>query len=171
MKRLVALLPLGVLILLAVLFAGYALKRDPNVQPKALVGKPVPAVSLPVLETGRPEPVLQSGAKAPYLVNFFASWCAPCEVEHPVLMDLKAQGVAVIGIGYKDAPANTEAFLGRLGDPFSHRLVDRDGRAGLEFGVTGVPETYLVGANGVILAKHTGPLTADSAQDLLSKAR
>ncbi|MDH4386327.1 MAG: DsbE family thiol:disulfide interchange protein [Caulobacter sp.] len=171
MKRLVALLPLGVLILLAVLFAGYALKRDPNVQPRALVGKPVPAVSLPVLETGRPEPVLQSGAEAPYLVNFFASWCAPCEVEHPVLMDLKARGVAIIGIGYKDAPANTEAFLGRLGDPFSQRLVDRDGRAGLEFGVTGVPETYLVGANGVILAKHTGPLTADSAQDLLSKAR
>jgi cytochrome c biogenesis protein CcmG/thiol:disulfide interchange protein DsbE len=170
-KRLVALLPLAVLVLLAVLFAGYALKRDPNVQPKALVGKPVPALSLPALETGQPEPVHASGVAAPYLVNFFASWCAPCEVEHPMLMDLKTQGVAVVGIAYKDAPANTEAFLGRLGDPFSRRLVDRDGRAGLEFGVTGVPETYLVGANGVILAKHTGPLTADSARDLLNKAR
>lgn len=171
MKRLVALLPLAVLVLLAVLFAGYALKRDPNVQPKALVGKPVPALSLPALETGQPEPVHASGVAAPYLVNYFASWCAPCEVEHPMLMDLKTQGVAVVGIAYKDAPANTEAFLGRLGDPFSRRLVDRDGRAGLEFGVTGVPETYLVGANGVILAKHTGPLTADSARDLLNKAR
>jgi cytochrome c biogenesis protein CcmG/thiol:disulfide interchange protein DsbE len=170
-KRLVALLPLAVLVLLAVLFAGYALKRDPNVQPKALVGKPVPALSLPALETGQPEPVHASGVAAPYLVNFFASWCAPCEVEHPMLMDLKTQGVAVVGIAYKDAPANTEAFLGRLGDPFSRRLVDRDGRAGLEFGVTGVPETYLVGANGVILAKHTGPLTADSVRDLLNKAR
>jgi len=170
-KRLVALLPLAVLVLLAVLFAGYALKRDPNVQPKALVGKPVPALSLPVLETGQPEPVHPSGVAAPYLVNFFASWCAPCEVEHPMLMDLKTQGVAVVGIAYKDAPANTEAFLGRLGDPFSRRLVDRDGRAGLEFGVTGVPETYLVGANGVILGKHTGPLTAESARDLLNKAR
>ena len=171
MKRLVAFLPLGVLVLLAVLFAGYALKRDPNVQPRALVGKPVPAISLPVLESGRPEPVLQSGATAPYLVNFFASWCAPCEVEHPVLVDLKSRGVAVIGIAYKDAPANTEAFLDRLGDPFSHRLVDRDGRAGLEFGVTGVPETYLVGTDGVILAKHTGPLTPDAAGDLLAQAR
>jgi len=170
-KRLVALLPLAVLVLLAVLFAGYALKRDPNVQPRALVGKPVPALSLPVLETGRPEPVHPSGAAAPYLVNFFASWCAPCEVEHPVLMDLKTRGVAVVGIAYKDAPANTEAFLGRLGDPFSRRLLDRDGRAGLEFGVTGVPETYLVGANGVILAKHTGELTPDSARDLLGQAR
>lgn len=171
MKRLVALLPLAVLVLLAVLFAGYALKRDPNVQPRALVGKPVPALSLPVLETGRPEPVHPSGVAAPYLVNFFASWCAPCEVEHPVLMDLKTRGVAVVGIAYKDAPANTEAFLGRLGDPFSRRLLDRDGRAGLEFGVTGVPETYLVGANGVILAKHTGELTPDSARDLLGQAR
>ena len=171
MKRLVALLPLAVLVLLAVLFAGYALKRDPNVQPKALVGKPVPALSLPVLETGRPEPVHPSGDAGPYLVNFFASWCAPCEVEHPVLMDLKTRGVAVVGIAYKDAPANTEAFLGRLGDPFSRKLLDRDGRAGLEFGVTGVPETYLVGANGVILAKHTGELTPDSARDLLNQAR
>jgi cytochrome c biogenesis protein CcmG/thiol:disulfide interchange protein DsbE len=170
-KRLVALLPLAVLALLALLFAGYALKRDPNVQPKALVGKPVPALSLPVLETGRPEPVTLPGAQGPYLVNFFASWCAPCEVEQPVLMDLKARGVTLVGIAYKDAPANTDAFLGRLGDPFSRRLVDRDGRAGLEFGVTGVPETYLVGANGVILAKHTGPLTADSAGALLNKTR
>lgn len=171
MKRLVALLPLAVLALLAVLFAGYALKRDPNVQPKALVGRPVPALSLPLLETGRPEPVHPPRVAGPYLVNFFASWCAPCEVEQPVLVNLKAQGVTLVGIAYKDAPANTEAFLGRLGDPFSRRLVDRDGRAGLEFGVTGVPETYLVGSNGVILAKHTGPLTADSARELLSKAR
>jgi len=124
-----------------------------------------------VLETGRPEPVTLPGAQGPYLVNFFASWCAPCEGEQPVLMDLKARGVTLVGIAYKDAPANTDAFLGRLGDPFSRRLVDRDGRAGLEFGVTGVPETYLVGANGVILAKHTGPLTADSAGALLNKSR
>ena len=69
-------------------------------------------------------------------MNFFASWCAPCEVEHPQLMALKAQGVKVVGIAYKDAPANTQAFLTRLGDPFALHLVDRDGRAGLEFGVT-----------------------------------
>jgi cytochrome c biogenesis protein CcmG/thiol:disulfide interchange protein DsbE len=85
-------------------------------------------------------------------------------------MALKAQGVSVVGIAYKDAPANTQAFLTRLGDPFTAKLIDRDGRAGLEFGVTGVPETYLVGADGVILGKHTGPLTPDAAEDLLRKA-
>lgn len=169
MKRWLAFSPLIVLAALAVLFAGYALKRDPRVQPQALVGKPMPALSLPDLDSGRDVPLRPAG-DGPILVNFFASWCAPCEVEHPQLMALKAQGVSVVGIAYKDAPANTQAFLTRLGDPFTAKLIDRDGRAGLEFGVTGVPETYLVGADGVILAKHTGPLTPDAAEDLLRKA-
>lgn len=170
MKRWLAFAPLLILVALAALFAGYALKRDPHVQPHALVGKPMPALTLPELDSGRPAPI-RAATEGPILVNFFASWCAPCEVEHPQLMALKAQGVKVIGVAYKDAPANTQAFLTRLGDPFAERLVDRDGRAGLEFGVTGVPETYLVGSDGVILAKHTGPLTPDAAEELLNKAR
>ena len=170
MKRFLAFAPLVVLIALAALFAGYALKRDPHVQPHALVGKPMPALALPELAGGRETPI-RVATEGPILVNFFASWCAPCEVEHPQLMALKAQGVKVVGVAYKDAPANTQAFLTRMGDPFGLKLVDRDGRAGLEFGVTGVPETYLVGSDGMIIAKHTGPLTPDAAEELLKKAR
>ncbi|WP_332765095.1 DsbE family thiol:disulfide interchange protein [Phenylobacterium sp.] len=171
MSRWLALLPLVALAALAVLFGVYSLKRDPQVQPDALVGKPVPELTLPRLDDGRPAPLRAALGEGPALVNIFASWCAPCEIEHPVLVDLRRQGVRIIGVAYKDAPENTKAFLGRLGDPFAERLVDRDGRAGIELGVTGVPETYLVGADGVILAKHTGPLTPETARALMAKAR
>ena len=103
------------------------------------------------------------------LVNVFASWCAPCELEAPVLMQMKARGVKLVGVAYKDAPDNTKAFLGRVGDPYTKRLVDRDGRAGIELGVTGVPETYLVDAKGVILAKYAAPLSDADARDLIRK--
>lgn len=170
MKRWLAFLPLAALALMAVLFVGYSLKRNPQVQPDAMVGKPMPALSLPDLATGRPV-ALAEAAKGPVLVNFFASWCAPCEIEHPELMRLKASGVPIVGVAYKDAPENSAAFIGRLGDPFRHKLIDRDGRAGLEFGVTGVPETYLIGSDGTILAKHSGPLTQADSEALLAKAR
>jgi len=84
-------------------------------------------------------------------------------------MQLKAKGVRMVGVAYKDAPPKTQGFLDRLGDPFSQRLVDRDGRAGIEFGVTGVPETYLIGRDGQVLAKHTGPLSADDAMKLAAQ--
>lgn len=171
MSRWLAYLPLAVLIGLALLFGLYSLNRDPQVNPQATVGKPVPALTLPNLEDGRPVPLAESLNGQPVLINFFASWCPPCEVEHPVLVDLAAQGVPIIGVAYKDAPPNTLAFLARLGDPFTIHLVDRDGRAGVEFGVTGVPETYLVAADGTILAKHAGPLSAEDAAALWAQRR
>ena len=171
MNRTLAFLPLAALLALGLLFGLYSLKRDPQVKPDALVGKQLPDLVLPTLGAGRPVRLLEAAAPAPVLVNIFASWCAPCEIEHPVLVDLKKQGVRVVGVAYKDAPENTKAFLGRLGDPYAERLVDRDGRGGIELGVTGVPETYLVGADGKVLAKHTGPLTAQTARDLLAKAQ
>ena len=170
MSRWLALLPLVALVAMGLMFGLYSLNRNPQVQPDALVGQPVPALTLPTLAEGTPTPVREALGGEVALVNFFASWCAPCEIEHPVLMDLQRRQVRVIGIAYKDAPENTRAFLTRLGDPYAARLVDRDGRAGIEFGVTGVPETYLVGADGVILAKHTGPLTVEDAEALLAKA-
>ena len=171
MSRWLAALPLAALAALGLLFGLYALNRDPQVQPRALVGKPVPALSLPGLEDGRPRSLAAYAADGPVLVNFFASWCAPCAVEQPVLMSLKARGVRIVGVAYKDAPDNTKAFLGRLGDPFAARLVDRDGRAGLEFGVTGVPETYVVAQGGRIVKKHTGPMTQADAEALAKLLR
>jgi cytochrome c biogenesis protein CcmG, thiol:disulfide interchange protein DsbE len=169
-RRWIGFAPLIVLAALAVLFAGYALKHDPRVQPAALVGKPVPTVVLPDLDTGEMVAV-RDVPSGPRLINFFASWCAPCRVEHPQLMALKARGVTVVGIAYKDEPARSQAFLSELGDPFAVRLVDRNGRTGIEFGVTGVPETFLVGADGMILAKHSGPLTDADVEKMLAKLR
>jgi cytochrome c biogenesis protein CcmG/thiol:disulfide interchange protein DsbE len=171
MTRWLAFLPLVVLGGLAVLFAVFALHHNPHVEPRALVGKPMPDLTLPALDGGKPVPLRQLTAQGPVLVNFFASWCAPCVEEAPALLALKAQKVRIVGVAYKDAPPNTQAFLTRVGDPYSQRLVDRDGRAGIEFGVTGVPETYLVGRDGVVLDKHTGPLEPADVQALAARVR
>lgn len=172
MNRWLAFLPIVALVALGGLFYFYALQRgDSQYQPRALVGRVVPDVTLPTLAEGQPVRIREAAAEGPMVVNFFASWCAPCEIEHPVLMGLKGSGVRVVGIAYKDAPPNTQAFLTRLGNPFAAALIDREGRAGVEFGVTGVPETYVVGRNGKVLAKHTGPLTEAGAAKLARLAR
>ena len=171
MRRLLTLAPLAVLVALTALFGLYALRHDPKVEPAALVGKPLPHLTLPALEDGRPVRLRDLAGGRPMVVNFFASWCAPCEVEAPQLNALAAQGVRIIGVAYKDKPEKTRAFLARLGDPFTARLVDADGRAGIEFGVSGVPETFLIGADGMILDKHTGPLEAADVEALAKRAR
>src|SRR5690606_30138304 len=104
------------------------------------------------------------------LVNVFASWCAPCRAEHPQLMALKARGVAVVGVAWKDDPVATRAFLDELGDPYSMVLVDRDGKAGLDLGITGAPETFAVDATGKVVAKFAGPLISDAEVERLVAA-
>jgi cytochrome c biogenesis protein CcmG/thiol:disulfide interchange protein DsbE len=94
-------------------------------------------------------------------VNFWASWCAPCRAEHPLLTEIAASGVPVIGVNYKDTPANALAFLDELGDPFASIGADRSGRTGLDWGIYGVPETFVVDADGTVLLRHPGPLTRD----------
>ncbi len=170
MRRLLFALPLLALAALGLLFAGYALNNDPRVTPAALVGRPLPALSLPALSDGAAQPLREPGA-GPMLVNVFASWCGPCEIEHPQLTRLAAEGLPITGVAYKDDPAGSRAFLARLGDPFRRVLVDRDGAAGLELGVAAVPETFLVGPNGVVLDKVSGPLTPATAARLLATAR
>jgi cytochrome c biogenesis protein CcmG/thiol:disulfide interchange protein DsbE len=167
--------PLVVLVALGALFGFYALRHDPHVEPRALVGKPVPDVTLPAFGGGQPVKVRELARDGPVVINFFASWCAPCAVEAPQLMKLKQAGVRIIGVAYEDVPPRgspdqTQAFLNRLGDPFAQKLSDADGRAGIEFGVTGVPETYLVGPDGMILDKHTGPLEPADVQALARRA-
>lgn len=170
MSRLLTALPLVVIIALAALFGMFALKHDPHVQPHALVGKPMPDLTLASLDDGAPRRLKDTLGQTPTLVNFYASWCAPCEIEHPVLEQMAARHVRIIGVAYKDQPAKTQGFLRRLGNPFAERLTDRDGRAGIEFGITGVPETFLVSPDGKILDKHTGPLTAEDAAKLTERA-
>ena len=103
------------------------------------------------------------------MVNVFASWCAPCEIEAPILVELKARGVRIVGVAYKDDPEKTRAFLGRTGDPYARVLVDQEGRAGIELGISGVPETYLVDGSGRILDKISAPLTEADAARLLAR--
>lgn len=170
MKRLWTLIPLAVLAALLALFAIFSLNGTTITRPDALVNKPLPQIMLPTLVGGEATPI-RAAVEGPTLVNVFASWCTPCEVEHPELMRLSRSGVRVVGLAYKDEPAKTTAFLERLGNPFATVLVDRDGRAGIDLGITGVPETYLVGADGVIVAKHTGPLTPEHSGTLLARAR
>lgn len=168
MTRWLTLLPLIAIVALALLFGSFGLHHNPHVEPHAMVGKPMPDETLASLDDGRPVRLRELTKNGPVVVNFFASWCGPCEIEAPTLMTLKARKVPMIGIAYEDAPQNTQAFLNRLGDPFEARLVDRHGQAGVDFGVTGVPETYLVGADGVIKRKWTGPLDDSDAQALVA---
>lgn len=166
MNRWFSLIPLVVLVALAALFIGWSLKRDPAVKPDALVGQSIPQTVLPILTGDQPGPghvdLKTAGVGRPMLVNVFASWCLPCKVEHPKLMALKARGVAVVGVAWKDAPADTRAFLDELGDPYSMVLVDQEGRAGLDLGITGAPETFAVNAMGKVVAKSSGPMVDDA---------
>ncbi|HUZ14298.1 MAG TPA: DsbE family thiol:disulfide interchange protein [Caulobacteraceae bacterium] len=169
MKRLVALAPVLALTALIAVFAGYALHHDPRVIPRATVGQPAPDVLLPGLAGGAPVAV-RSALKGPTLVNFFASWCVPCAEETPALAALKAEGVPIVGVAWKDDPAKIRDFLARYGDPYSALFVDRNGRAGIDFGVTGAPETYVIGADGRILDKAAGAITAAQAEGMLKRA-
>jgi len=168
-RRLIALAPALAFAALVAVFGFYALHHNPQVVPRAMVGQQAPNDALPTL-AGAPAAPIRTALKGATLVNFFASWCAPCAAEAPTLAALKAEGVRIVGVAWKDDPAATKAFLDRNGDPYQTIFVDQAGRAGIDFGVTGVPETYLIGADGKILDKEAQPLTPADAEALLSRA-
>ena len=151
--------PLAIFILL-VGFLAVGLKLDPREVPSPLVGKPAPAFALPVLH--QPDKRFAPGDMRGkvWLLNVWASWCVSCREEHPVLMDFAKRGVMpVLGLNYKDKGEDAQRWLKQFGDPYQLSVVDADGRIGIDYGVYGVPETYLIDGEGVIRYKQIGPLT------------
>ena len=161
MKRLLFLAPLSLFLVLTIYFL-VGLQRDPTVIPSALIDKPAPAFSLPPIE-GREESLSTADLKGDVvLVNVFASWCMPCRIEHPFLMELAANDVIKIyGVNWKEKPGDGPAWLARLGDPYEKVGDDADGRVAIEFGVTGAPETFVIDRDGHIRYKYAGPITPD----------
>jgi cytochrome c biogenesis protein CcmG/thiol:disulfide interchange protein DsbE len=167
-----------VMLLPLVLFAGLAaifLMRleshtGPDVVPSVLIGKPAPEFSLPALAgSGVPGLSRADLDGQVTLVNIFASWCVPCRQEHPVLEAIaRDERIRVVGINYKDRPENARVFLNEMGNPYAAVGVDAVGRTFIDWGAYGVPETYLVGPDGIIAKKYIGPLTEEAvAKDLM----
>lgn len=166
MKRIVlAVLPLVLLVGLVAVFA-LNMDRDPSLVRSVLINKPAPAFSLPaVAGTGVEGFDTASLQGEVTVVNVFASWCIPCREEHPLLERLKAEtGVRIFGINQKDAAENAVAFLTELGNPYQRIGGDTDNRVSIDWGVYGVPETFIVNAAGVITFKHVGPITPQSLE-------
>jgi cytochrome c biogenesis protein CcmG/thiol:disulfide interchange protein DsbE len=169
-RRILPFLPVVALVALGLLFAVYGLHHDPQVQPNALIGKPLPTLAFTPLEGGQPLQAASLLNGKPGLVNVFGSWCGPCALEAPQLTKLKQQGVNIVGVTWMDEPGNTSAFLDRYGNPFSRVLMGRD-QASVEFGITAAPETFIVDSKGMVVGKRTVPLTDTDVPVILAKLR
>jgi cytochrome c biogenesis protein CcmG/thiol:disulfide interchange protein DsbE len=176
-RRLIVTIPLVAFLALAALFMLRLGAGDPSRIPSALIGHPAPATDLPPLpgleRDGKPVPGLDSAQfKGEVTVlNVWASWCVPCRDEAPLLLALATdRRIRVVGINYKDQPDNARRFLGRYGNPFVANGTDGNGRAAIEWGVYGVPETFVVGRDGRIAYKLIGPITPDNLDQALKPA-
>jgi cytochrome c biogenesis protein CcmG/thiol:disulfide interchange protein DsbE len=168
MRRLLYLIPVALFLVLASYFA-LALRpgRDPSRLPSALIDKPAPDFTLPGLD--RAPGLSRAGLEGQaVLVNFFASCCVPCRAEHPLLLRIaESEQVPLYGIAYKQKPADAARFLAQLGDPYRAVGLDESGRTSIDFGVYGVPETYLIDRTGHIRYRYVGPLTAEALEHQL----
>ena len=176
-RRLVVLLPLVLFLALAALFLLRLGSGDPSRIPSALIGRPVPDTNLPpvagLVRDGAPVPGIASGdfTGSVTLVNVWASWCVPCNDEAPLLLRLAGdRRIRVVGINYKDQPDNARRFIGRYGNPFAAVGADSNGRGSIDWGVYGVPETFVVGRDGRIAFKLVGPITPENLEITLKPA-
>lgn len=170
MRRLFYILPVVAFLGLGWFLYASLRPAPPAALPSALLGRPAPALSLPPLDDAALGlgPADYASADRVTVVNLFASWCIPCREEAPALAQLaRAKGVRLIGIAYKDTPKAARAFLDEYGDPFERLAIDADGRAGIEWGISGVPETFVIDRHGIVRGRF-GPLTRDGlAADLM----
>jgi len=165
MKALRYLLPLA-LFAAIVLFLGAGLGLNPSEVPSPLIGKPAPAFKLTRLDDASQTLGRDDMLGKVWMLNVWASWCAPCREEHPLVVDIaRRQLVPVYGLNYKDNPVAAKGWLANLGNPYRATLVDADGRVGIDFGVYGVPETFIIDRLGIVRLKHTGPLTPEVVRE------
>ena len=161
------LFPLAVFLALVIVLAA-GLTLDPREVPSPFLGKPAPAFTLPQLSDPAKTLSPEDLKGQIYLLNVWASWCVSCRQEHPVLLALaKRRVVALYGLNYKDERDDAEAWLGRFGNPYTASAFDADGRAGIDWGVYGVPETFVVDREGIIRYKQTGPVTPEIVEQKL----
>ena len=165
-SRLPYLLPLGLFLVLALYFA-IGLTKDPKIIPSALIDKPAPEFILPPVAGGTSPGFATADLKKGQVsvVNVFASWCVPCRAEHPEINKLAKMGIVpVYGLNYKDTPQAARAWLDKLGDNYTATGADESGRVGIDWGVYGVPETFIVDGTGRIRFKHVGPIVGDKLE-------
>lgn len=165
-KRLLFIIPALVFVGLAVMFAA-GLRHDPSIVPSALIDKPAPPFALAPLLDDKPGFATVDLKGKVTLVNVFASWCVPCRAEHPLLARLAQAGPALYGIDYKDKPEDARRWLASLGDPYERIGADREGHVAIDWGVYGVPETFIVDRDGIIRYKQVGPLSADALESTI----
>lgn len=159
------LIPLVFFIIL-VIFLAIGLTRDPHEIPSPLIGKPAPLFSAPVLQTPEKQLSSKDMLGQVWLLNTWASWCVACRQEHPILMEFaKTKTLPIVGLDYKDKGADGLKWLARFGNPYDIAITDQDGRIGIDFGVYGVPESFLIDKAGVIRYKQIGPVTEEALRD------
>jgi len=163
-KSLRFIVPLAVFLVLAGFLAA-GLKLDPRAVPSPLIGKPAPGFKLPRLDDPALTVQRDSMIGKAWVLNVWASWCGPCRDEHPHIVALaRGKYAPLVGLNYKDQRSDALAWLKQLGDPYDLSLSDLDGRVGIDFGVYGVPETFVIDKQGVVRFKHVGPVTPDIVQ-------